>query len=119
MVGLYYKNVMKNTKKEGKLRFLVYKSGAGYVGVCFELGIVEEEADLNQLFYRLRNGAEAMVKAVVENNLDETHLNKKVGFKYEFMWHLGWALKVKDGFDLKEVKPIANFNIKNAAPVCV
>jgi len=110
---------MKNTKKEGQLRFLVYKSGVNYVGVCFELGIVEEEADLDKLFYRLRNGAEALVRAVVENDLDETHLNKKVSFKYELIWYLGWLLKFKDGFNLKEMKPIANFNVKNAAPVCV
>jgi hypothetical protein len=110
---------MKNTKDKGKLRFLVYKSGEKYIGVCFELGIVEEEADQEKLLYRLKNGAEAMVKAVVENNLDETHLNKNVGFKYEFMWSLGSLLKFRDGFNLREMKPISSFNIKNAAPSCI
>lgn len=110
---------MKNTKKEGKLRFLIYKSTDHYVGVCFELGLVEEEQDFKQLMYRLKNGAEASVKAIMENNLDETYLNQKVSFKYEFMWYLGWMMKLKNGFNLKEMKPITDFNINNVAPSCI
>jgi hypothetical protein len=110
---------MKNTKEDGKLRFLIYKSTANYVGVCFELGLVEEEEDLKKLIYRLKNGAEATVKAIVDNNLDETHLNKKVPLKYELMWYLGAIIKFKNKFHLMETKPITNFNINNVAPSCI
>ena len=108
---------MKNTKQKGKLRFLVYESNHGYVGVCFELGIVEEEKNVDKLMHRLKNGSEAIVKAVIENNLDESHLNKKINWKYEFIWYFAWLIKFKSGFNLKELKPINNFsNIQNLAP---
>lgn len=111
---------MKNTKEKGKLRFLIYKSKDKYIGVCFELGIVEEEENVDNLINRLKNGSEAVVKAVVKNNLDASHLNKGVALKYELIWYLGWVIKFKDGFNLKELRPISNFkDISRLAPSCI
>lgn len=111
---------MKNTKDKGKLRFLIYKSKNNYVGICFELGIIEEEENLNKLIHRLRNGSEAIVKAVMKNNLDDSHFNKVVAMKYYFIWYLGWIINFKSGFGLRELRPINNFNnINNLAPSCI
>ena len=111
---------MKNTKDKGKLRFLIYRSGDKYLGICFELGIVEEENDLDKLMYRLKNGAEATVKAVVENKLDDSHLNKKVSLKYYLWWYFSVILKMKDLFILEQSKKIENFrNLNNIAPSCI
>ena len=111
---------MKNTKNKGNLRFMIYGSEGKYIGVCFELGIVEEEKNLEKLMYRIRNGTEAVVKAVKENNLDAKHLNKNVGLKYEMMWYLGWVIQFKKGYKLKVLKPIENFNNQaNLAPSCL
>lgn len=111
---------MKNTKVRGKLRFLVYKSGDYYTGICFELGIVEENKDVNKLLYRLKNGSEAIVKAVIENNLDESHLNKRVALKYYLIWYFGWIVNFKGGYGLRESKLVDNFrNREQLAPSCI
>ena len=111
---------MKNTVNKGKLRFLIYESNSRYVGVCFELGIVEEEKNVDKLIYRLKNGSEAIVKAVIDNNLDNSHINKRVALKYYFIWYFGWIIKFKNGFNLKELRPINNFrNIQDLAPNCI
>jgi len=111
---------MKNTKDKGKIRFLIYRSKHQYIGVCFELGIIEEADDEEKLIYRLKNGAQAMVKAVAENGLDDSHLNKNVSLKYYLYWYLSIFLKLRDSLILEQSKRIENFrNINNLAPSCI
>lgn len=110
---------MKNRIEGGQLRFLVYKSKENYIGICFELGIVEEAADFKVVLSKMKNGAEAMLKAIQENKLDETHLNKRVSFKYELIWYLSVLLDFKRGFNLKEKMPVSDFSIGNVAPNCI
>ena len=99
---------------------LIYKTRARYVGVCFELGIVEEENNVDKLMYRLKNGAEAMVIAVIKDKLDDSHLNKKVSLKYYFLWYFSWILKINNSSVLEQSKQIDNFhNIQNLAPSCI
>lgn len=106
---------MKNTIKKGKIRFLVYKNKDLYTGVCFELGLVEQEKTKEKVFKRLKNGANAMLTAINEKELDETHINKSVSLKYELFWYFSFLLKIKDLLVLEDSDII---NFKNYSLNC-
>lgn len=77
---------MKNTKKQGKLRFLIYGSKNHYIGICYELGLVEEGNSINQVKYRLSNGAKAIFETCLKESLPDDILNSRPPLKYAFIF---------------------------------
>ena len=75
---------MKNTKKQGFLRFIIYKRPKDklYTGVCLDLDIVEQSENMERLKKSLVEAAFGYVEAVCEKDLSEQLLNHPAPKKY-------------------------------------
>jgi len=80
---------MKNTKKSGKLHFVIFKWSRRYIGICRETGFVEESEDFNVVKSKLVNGTLAVLKAIITSpeNL-EASLNSSPPLKYKLYFYL-------------------------------
>jgi hypothetical protein len=78
---------MKNTKRQGQFRFLIYKKSGNkyYTGVCLDLDIVEENEDPIKLRKNLEEAAQGYLEAVCKKGLNEELLEQKAPKEY-------WAL---------------------------
>lgn len=75
---------MRNTKKQGKLRFIFYKrtKDKKYTGACLELGLIDESPNLDYLKESLVEAARGYVENVIANDLDEKLLNQPASKEY-------------------------------------
>lgn len=78
---------MKNTKQKGKLRFLIYGSKHDYIGICYEIGMVEQGNSIEQVKHRLMNGAKAILETCVKENLPNNILNTRPPLKYTLIFY--------------------------------
>ncbi|MCX6806645.1 MAG: hypothetical protein NT135_00765 [Candidatus Berkelbacteria bacterium] len=95
---------MKNTKKSGVLRFLIYKRAQDklFTGVCLDLDIVEQADNLEKLRKSLEEAAFGYVDAVRKKDLSEKLLNQPAPKKY-------WKILVEiEGYlhSIHQVEPI-------------
>lgn len=84
-----------NTKEQGSLRFLVYKDGDEFCGVCLEFNLIEYGDNPDELLESLKEGAESLIKGVAEHNLSEEALNDPADIKYWLMFEQGCSPKSK------------------------
>ena len=75
-----------NTKKQGSLRFIIFKEGREYCAVCLELDIVEHGDRPDELLDSIKEGAICLVEGVQKNNLPDETLNKPAPRKYWKLW---------------------------------
>jgi len=75
---------MRNTKKQGLLRFLIYKRSKDklFTGICLDLDIVEQSENPEKLRKSLEKAAQGYIEAVIKKDLDGELLNKPAPKKY-------------------------------------
>ncbi len=75
---------MKNTKKQGLLRFFRYydKQAAEYVGVCIELGIIKCGPNPYNVEQDLIEAARGYVETIQEQSLPDNLLNQQPPQEY-------------------------------------
>ena len=83
---------MKNTKKQGKLRFIVFKSKYGYEGICLEIDERVIEKTMEKASERIFEVAKDTLKMVAKGEISEKHLNERALLKYYFLWYFGALL---------------------------
>lgn len=88
-----------NTLEKGTLHFVILKWGDGYLGICKELGFVEEWDDQEQVLSHLINGAVATLKAVKDNPKLQPSLNTKPPLKYLAIFYIAPILSYWDRVD--------------------
>ena len=71
-----------NTKKEGRLEFLIYLENGRYIGVCLTLDIVEESDDPRKLQKSIQEAAIGHVLLVIHKKLDNELLNRPAPEEY-------------------------------------
>ena len=79
---------MKNTLKQGKIRFMIVGRGNKYIGICYEFGFVEEGDSLDYVQKRLLNGVIALLGAhKKDKNLNIKSLNTRPSLKYALLFY--------------------------------
>lgn len=68
------------------LRFLIMRGEKKFFGVCLEFNITEEHEDSEKLAQILKDMAISHIKAVKNNNLDKSLLDRKANKKYFEIW---------------------------------
>ncbi len=111
---------MKNTTKQGKLRFLIYGSKNKYIGICYELGMVEQGQTINEVQHRLTNGAKAIIETCIKEKLSNKILNQKPPLKYLFEFHFILFLMSLSNF-ISQIRNVCSFrffdeNISELSP---
>ena len=71
-----------NTYKRGTLRFLIFKKGKRYVGVCLDLDLVEEADTFKKAESGIFKLAKFHVETVIKKNLGKELLNRPAPEKY-------------------------------------
>jgi hypothetical protein len=71
-----------NTKKEGRLRFMIYPSGKEYVAACIDLGIIREGKNPIILMKRVEKVAMQYLTTVAKHNMSDDLLNQKLDKEY-------------------------------------
>ena len=74
--------ITNNTYKRGVLRFLIFKQGRRYVGVCLDLDLVEEADSFKKAENVIFKLAKFHVETVVKKDLGEKFLNRPAPDKY-------------------------------------
>ena len=67
---------------------MIYGRESHYIGVCFELGLVEEGKSLEEVENRLHNGARAIVATCVKENLSDENFNTNPPLKYRLLFYI-------------------------------
>jgi len=103
---------MNNTKKQGQLRFIIYrkKQDKHFTGVCLDLDIVEQNKDPEILRKNLEEAAKGYIEAVSKCNLSDELLNKKVPKKYlkiiedleEYLSHIQKDSLISNGSSIQD-----------------
>ncbi|OHA76870.1 MAG: hypothetical protein A3G10_01500 [Candidatus Wildermuthbacteria bacterium RIFCSPLOWO2_12_FULL_49_9] len=82
---------MKNTRRKGKYRWIVFKKGADWTGVALEFNIVQVGDDPNLVYLELQDAVRGYIEAAQkitgfrENAIDPI-LNQKADRTYEVLW---------------------------------
>jgi|GEM_PF-1678185 len=111
--SLWYNiDTMNNTKKQGQLRFIIYrkKQDKHFTGVCLDLDIVEQNKDPEILRKNLEEAAKGYIEAVSKCNLSDELLNKKVPKKYlkiiedleEYLSHIQKDSLISNGSSIQD-----------------
>ena len=76
----------RNTKEKGVLHFRIFKWDGRYLGVCKEMGFVEEAKSIEEVKGKLINGSLAILGAVVKSSHNlEPSLNTSPPLKYSII----------------------------------
>lgn len=67
---------MNNTKKQGVIRFFIYKERKKYIGVCLDLDIVEEGKDIEKIKESLTEAVRGYIETVTKEKMDDNLLNR-------------------------------------------
>ena len=95
---------MKNTKQRGIVHFRVFKWNGRYLGICKELGFVEEAENSQKVKQKLISGTIAVLKAVLKSSENlEPSLNTSPPLKYAIYYHIAPLLVM-----IESIKDILN-----------
>jgi len=79
---------MRNTIQKGKFQFLIIGIGEErYIGLCKELGFIEEGKTMEEVEKHLVNSTLLLLKTVKENPEFEESLNLGLPFRYRLLFH--------------------------------
>jgi len=73
---------MRNTKRAGQLRYMLYRTTTGYVACCIDLAIVREGKEPLALKNKIERLAQMYVINIARHNLSENLLNQNLPAKY-------------------------------------
>lgn len=74
---------IKNTLKNGKVRFMIFKKGNSWYGVALEFNIVEVNKNPEIVLFDLLDAISGYVESTIKNKIDISILNQKVDKEYE------------------------------------
>ena len=77
---------IKNTLKNGKVRFMIFKKGNSWYGVALEFNIVEVNKNPEIALFDLLDAISGYVESAIKNKIDISMLNQKVDKEYESIW---------------------------------
>lgn len=77
---------IKNTLKNGKVRFIVFKKRGSWYGVALEFNIVEVNKDPNVVLINLLEAISGYVESAIKNKIHLSLLDKKTDKEYEKIW---------------------------------
>lgn len=77
---------IKNSLKNGKVRFIIFKKGGSWCGVALEFNIVEIDKDPNIVLFNLLEAMTGYIQSAIKNNIDISMLNQKTNKEYEIIW---------------------------------
>ena len=101
-----------NTKKFGKLRFVVYKSKDQYIGVCLELDEVITEESIEKAANRIIEACKGYVETVIKENLSDDLLNQRAPLKYYIRYYLGnFTQNISRTFETPVINGMFKFGI--------
>lgn len=85
----------RNTKEKGILHFRIFKWDGRYLGICKEMGFVEEAKSIEEVKGKLINGSLAILGAVIKSSHDlEPSLNTSPPLKYFIGYYIAPLLAV-------------------------
>ena len=92
---------MRNTVSSGKLRLMIYRGNEGYVGVCYETGMVDVWPTIEETKKHLLDGAIALIESVEKGELSEEVINATPPLKYRLMFRFApVAFALSRSFDV-------------------
>ena len=77
---------MRNTVNSGRFRILIYKGNEGFVGICYETGMVDVWPTAEETKKHLLDGAMALMKSVKKGDASEGALNRHPAFGYQLLF---------------------------------
>ncbi len=77
---------IKNTLKNGKVRFIIFKKGSNWYGVALEFNIVEVNKDPDIVLFDLLEAMTGYVQSAIKNNIHPSMLGQKTDKEYEKIW---------------------------------
>lgn len=97
-----------NTKQKGVINFLIYRDrgDSHYTAVCLTFDIVERGTDLEALKKSIEEAAALHLESVIENNLDDSLLNRSAPQKY---WKKLYQAMVAYENMLKEQEDVSEY----------
>jgi hypothetical protein len=79
---------MRNTIHSGQVRILIYRNKEGYIGICYETGMVDVWPTIEETKKHLLDGTLSLIEAVTKGELTEDVLNTKPPLKYRLIFRL-------------------------------
>jgi len=86
---------IKNTLKNGQVRFVIFKKGSNWYGVALEFNIVEAGKDPNVVLFNLMEAMTGYVECAIKNNVHPSMLNQKADKEYEKIWEQSYKKNQK------------------------
>ncbi|MFA5169881.1 MAG: hypothetical protein WC386_01180 [Candidatus Paceibacterota bacterium] len=77
---------MKNTKKTGFARTIIFPCKGGYAAVCLDFNIIEEDENREELEKSIKEAVTGYIETVCKNNLDDILLNRHANKRYWKMY---------------------------------
>ena len=91
-----------NTKRNGIVRTIIFKSGKLYKAVCLDFDIIEEAKTRDEVEVQIREAIAGYLENVCKNNLNDKLLNRRAEKKYWDMFEKYQKLtSKKDVLDIK------------------
>jgi hypothetical protein len=101
-----------NTKKFGKLRFVVYKEKNQFVGVCLELDEIVIENSIEKAANRIFEASKGYVETVIKENLSDELLNQRAPIKYYIKYYTSKIKRdMSKTFETPVIKGVFKFAI--------
>jgi len=104
----------KNTLQKGNVRFIIFREGNVWYGVCLEFNIVETGDNPREAMLLLFEAVEGYLESARKIKARPHILNQKADREYEEMWNV---LEEHKKMPAKEVFTFGNLNISKRALV--
>ena len=104
----------KNTLQKGNVRFIIFREGNVWYGVCLEFNIVETGDNPRKAMLLLFEAVEGYLESARKIKARPHILNQKADREYEEMWNV---LEEHKKMPAKEVFTFGNLNISKRALV--
>jgi len=101
----------KNTLQKGSARFIIFREGDSWYGVCLDFNIIEAGDTPQEAMLLLSEAIEGYLESARKVKARPYILNQKLDSEYEEMWD-----RIEEKKTLsKEVFSFGSFNIMNSA----